>query len=195
MKMRKRWLWLLTALVIPVGYAGVAITGSLEPTDAPGSTMRTLEELQPAWSKKITDASKRFVTALGDSTGIKYAILDTETGLVWEASPNTTGRTWNEAVAYAYTKEVGGRKGWRLPTIEELASLVDTSVSGSPKLPSGHPFTNVQSGFYWSSTTSVNNTSVAWGVFFSNGDVNDNFAKSNAVYVWCVRGGHGYDAR
>ena len=194
MKMRKRWLWLLTALVIPVGYAGIAITGNLEPASAPGSTMRTLEELQPAWSKKITDASKRFVTAWGDSTGIKYAILDTETGLVWEASPDATARTWADAVAYAYAKEVGGRKGWRLPTVEELASLVDTSVSGSPKLPSGHPFTNVQSNFYWSSTTDVSTTSNAWVVNFSSGNVDGYFDKGYNGYVWCVRGGHGHDA-
>lgn len=190
MKMRKRWLWLLTALVIPVGYAGVAITGSLEPTSAPGSTMRTLEELQPSWSKKITDASKRFETVLDGA-----AVLDKETGLVWEKSPDTTTRTWTDAISYAYDKNVGGRKGWRLPTVEELASLVDTSVLGSPKLPSGHPFTNVQTFNYWSATTSViNDTSNAWGVHFDGGFVDD-FGKSGTHYVWCVRGGHGHDGQ
>src|SRR3990170_9161874 len=98
MKIRKRWLWLLAVLVVPVGYAGIAMTGNLEPTSAPGSTMRTLEELQPSWSKKITDASKRFETVLDGA-----AVLDKETGLVWEQSPdNTTTRTWAEAVNYAY---------------------------------------------------------------------------------------------
>lgn len=188
MKMRKRWLWLLVVLVVPVGYAGVAITGNLEPSGAPSSTMRTLEELQPAWSKKITDASKRFETVLDGA-----AVLDKETGLVWEKSPDTTARTWATAIPYAYNKNVGGRKGWRLPTIEELASLVDTSVSGSPKLPSGHPFTNVQSFDYWSSTTNVNDASNAWLVGFNFGFVYYN-GKGNDFYVWCVRGGHGHDA-
>jgi len=189
MKMRKRRLWLLTALVIPVGYAGVAISGNLEPSGAPGSTMRTLEELQPSWGKKITDASKRFETVLDGA-----AVLDKETGLVWEKSPDTTKRLWVDAISYAYIKEVGGRKGWRLPTVEELASLVDTSVSGSPKLPSGYPFTNVQSDDYWSSTTTVINTSLAWLVGIGNGGVGVD-DKSNGNYVWCVRGGHSYDAR
>lgn len=188
MKMRKRWLWLLAVLVVPVGYAGIAITGNLEPTGAPGSTMRTLEELQPSWGKKITDASKRFETVLDGP-----AVLDKETGLVWEKSPNTTARTWTSAISYAYGKEVGGRKGWRLPTVEELASLVDTSVSGDPKLPSGHPFTNVQSGYYWSSTTNVSSTSSAWDVHFGDGDVFYG-GKGGNNYVWCVRGGHGHDA-
>ena len=187
MKMRKRWLWLLTALVIPVGYAGIAITGNLEPSGAPGSTMRTLEELQPSWSKKITDASKRFETVLDGA-----AVLDKETGLVWEKSPDTTTRTWADAIVYAYQKTVGGRKGWRLPTVEELASLVDTTQM-NPALPSGHPFINVQSGIYWSSTTGVGSTSDAWYVDFYDGFVNGN-AKGYYHYVWCVRGGHGYDA-
>jgi len=188
MKMKgKRWLWLLTVLVIPIGYAGVAITGSLEPTSAPGSTMRTLEELQPSWGKKITNASERFEVVLGGA-----GVLDKETGLVWEQSPDTTTRTWSSAIAYAYNKNVGGRKGWRLPTVEELASLVDTTQL-NPTLPSGHPFTNVQSGYYWSSTTSVYSTSDAWFVHFNVGSV-DYYAKGNNYYVWCVRGGHGYDA-
>ena len=186
MKMRKRWL--LTALVIPVGYAGVAITGSLEPTSVPGSTMRTLEELQPAWSKKITDVSKRFELVLDSA-----AVLDKETGLVWEKSPDTTKRTWLTANFYAYDITVGGRDGWRLPTVEELKSLVDRTQS-NPALPSGHPFTNVQSGFYWSSTTSVDLTSDAFAVNFSSGDMG-NGGKSGSLYVWCVRGGHGYDGQ
>ena len=188
MKMRKRWLWLLAVLVVPVGYAAIAITGNLEPTSAPGSTMRTLEELQPSWGKKITDASKRFETVLDGA-----AVLDKETGLVWEKSPDTTTRTWVNAIIDVYTKEVGGRKGWRLPTVEELASLVDTTQS-NPALPSGHPFTNVQSNFYWSSTTFVNGPGYAWFVSFSNGSVGIDDGKGFDFYVWCVRGGHGHDA-
>jgi len=143
--------------------------------------------IPPAWYQKLA-ASDRFQLVLDDA-----AVLDKETGLVWEKSPDTTTRTWVNAILYAYQKEVGGRKGWRLPTIEELASLVDTSVSGSPKLPSGHPFTNVQSHVYWSSTTDVNNASYAWGVDFYDGFVGYD-GKSYNNYVWCVRGGHGHDA-
>ena len=42
---------------------------------------------------------------------------------------------------------VGGTKGWRLPSVAELASLVDPANS-NPALPTGHPFSNVQSPFY-----------------------------------------------
>ena len=126
-------------------------------------------------------------------TGFGCCALDRETELVWDNSPDTTQRDWFKACTQCYQRQVGGRKGWRLPTIEELASLVDTSVSGAPTLPTDHPFTNVQSGLYWSSTTIAGSTSLAWTVYFSNGDV---YAtdKSTDYYVWCVRGGYGHDA-
>ena len=119
------------------------------------------------------------------------AVLDKETGLVWKQSPSTSTVTWFAALL-CYSLEVGGRKGWRLPTIEELASLVDTSVAGSPKLPAGHPFSNVQSSVYWSATTEAGATSSAWIVFFDSGGVGVS-GKGNTNHVWCVRGGQGVD--
>ena len=98
---------------------------------------------------------------------------------------DTTARAWATAILYAYTKNVGGRKGWRLPTVEELASLVDPTQM-NPALPSGHPFINVQSGYYWSSTTNVNDSSYAWYVYFNDGNVYGD-DKSDYYYVWCVR--------
>ena len=185
MKMKgRRWLWLLAVLVVPVGYAGVAITGSLEPPASPRSTMKTLNQIPPTWSLKLGE--ERFELVLDNA-----AVLDKETGLVWEKSPDTTRSNWSEAISYAYIKNVGGRKGWRLPTVEELASLVDTTQS-DPSLPSGHPFTNVPSA-YWSSTTDVHGSSLAWAVGFYDGYVGTD-GKSTNYSVWCVRGGHGHDA-
>jgi len=120
------------------------------------------------------------------------AVLDRETGLVWEKSPDTTTMTWTAACTHCYGREVANRKGWRLPTIEELSSLVDNDNS-NPALPTGHPFSNVQSSSYWSSTTYVGNTSDAWGVGFATGVVGY-VGKGINFYVWCVRGGHGHDA-
>ena len=116
------------------------------------------------------------------------AVLDKETGLVWEKSPDATRRTWLDAIYYCYTKTVGGRKGWRLPTVEELASLIDTTQS-NPALPSGHPF-NVQTYGCWSSTEYVDapNGDSAWEVYMSNGYTRPSL-KGNGDFVWLVRGG------
>ncbi len=56
------------------------------------------------------------------------------------------------------TRTTGNRKGWRLPSVHELASLIDSNnLSGNPDLPPGHPFTNVQGEpeIYWSATTAA----------------------------------------
>jgi hypothetical protein len=143
--------------------------------------MKPLDKVQPTWSQKLP-ADKRFLLVLDGE-----AVLDRETGLVWEKSPDTATRNWEQALLYCYNKEVGGRKGWRLPTIEELASLVDTTQS-NPALPSGHPFVNVQSGLYWSSTEYAGNLLFAWYVDMGGGIVYGR-QKSYAYYVWPVRGG------
>ena len=121
------------------------------------------------------------------------AVLDKETGLVWEQSPDTTQRTWVDALSHCTQKTVGGRKGWRLPTIEELASLVDpNNPTGDPDLPLGHPF-NVQSNVYRSATTFAGDSSIAWSMRFDNGSVSSGFLKTDTLFVLCVRGGQGID--
>jgi len=147
--------------------------------------------IPPSWSQKL-DASKRFVLVLDNA-----AVLDKETGLVWEQSPATTPDLWYNAIFKCANALVGGRKGWHLPTVEQLASLVDTSVSGYPKLPAGHPFTGVPSTFvesgYWSATTAYD-TTYAWFVFFGSGGVGPGLKIDNNL-VWCVRGGQSNDGR
>jgi hypothetical protein len=138
----------------------------------------------PSWDQKL--ATNRFVILLNWSS---EAVLDRETGLVWERSPDTTQRDWQVAQFHCNDRSVGGRKGWRLPGVQELASLMDPVVSPGPKLPAGHPFLNVQSA-YWSATTSDSVATSAWFARFSDGDIFV-IGKSNQIYVWCVRGGQG----
>ena len=161
-----------------------ATAGQLEPSAPPGPTMKTLDEIPPTWSQKLP-AAQRFVEVL-DGAGV----LDKETGLVWEKSPDTNARTWTEAIYYCYNKTVGGRKGWRLPTVDELASLVDPTQT-DPALPSGHPFVNVQSGsylLYWSSTEYAGTPDSAWLVYMANGLVTIDY-EARYHYMWAVRGG------
>ena len=126
------------------------------------------------------------------------AVLDKETGLVWQREPANTAYTWDVALGYCHTElNLGGRKGWHLPTIEQLSSLVDTSSTGSVILPDGHPFINVQPVPYWSASTMMfeNNPHLAWRVYFSDGTVAPGVKShsNNNRSAWCVRGGQTYD--
>ncbi|MDM8544151.1 DUF1566 domain-containing protein [Desulfococcaceae bacterium HSG9] len=133
-------------------------------------------------------------------------VTDNMTGLIWLKNANVPAgtRNWQNALKDVDELNTSGtmnggtdagdtsnggthQADWRLPNPKELYSLVDLGQS-SPALPSGHPFTNVQSSAYWSSATRVSNTFYAWYVFMSYGRVNYG-PKVNSNYVWPVRGG------
>jgi hypothetical protein len=120
---------------------------------------------------------------------------DNLTGLMWPKNanlPNGT-RNWQGALGYIASINSGaglcGYTDWRLPNRKEISSLIDYSKF-EPALPSNHPFTNVQSYYYWSSTTFAYDTSRAWlisiweGPFFSGMSFG---VKASAFYVWPVR--------
>jgi hypothetical protein len=152
----------------------------------------------PSWDQTLP-ASTRFVVLSNFSN---QAVLDRETGLVWERSPDATQAPWPVALFICLNKNVGGRGGWKLPNIQELRSLVDPTKL-NPALPVGHPFTNLQSSsYYWSATTEVTDTLIgsvgnqarAMSLFTGSVD-NPSQAKTQLLYVWCVRGGPGSDAQ
>jgi hypothetical protein len=118
----------------------------------------------------------------GDGT-----VTDTITGLMWQKQDDGIIRTWADALTYCNNIALGGYTDWRLPNFNELRSLVDPD-SINPSLPSGHPFTNVKSNFYWSSTTDAGYTYDAWGVYFDDG-VGSHNHKGYSLYVRAVRGG------
>ncbi|MGH2359619.1 MAG: DUF1566 domain-containing protein [bacterium] len=143
-----------------------------------------------SWDQKITNASKRFNVL---SAFNNEAVLDKETGLVWEQSPATTLHMWDSVGFQCTSRTVGGRKGWRLPSVHELASLVDPA-NAEPSLPTGHPFTNVQfpDSNYWSATARADDPLRAWDVDFGFGDVEVD-TKTHTLHAWCVRGGMNAD--
>jgi len=102
--------------------------------------------------------------------------LDTKTNLEWSVE-NYDPMTWHEAIA-----KFDGSSDWRLPTIEELNTLVDYSIyEPSTEL------ADMISSFYWSSTTYAYGTDYAWFVSFYVGYDSD-YPKIGHNYVRAVRG-------
>ena len=151
----------------------------------------------PSWDQQLSVSTRFIVLANWKDTDFPSggaAVLDRETGLVWQRCP--IGSTnWSDGSCIGVN--TGGRMGWRRPTIQELASLVDRAQS-NPTLPSGHPFQNVQSSLgssYWSATNSASlGADFAWTVSFDVGSVNVSL-KSVQNFRWCVRGGQGAEAQ
>ena len=109
--------------------------------------------------------------------------------------------TWDEAVLLEGS-EFAGDKDWRLPTKDELLTLINcNTLNGSTSRPCKgkinrnnknlrpriyqKAFPNTMSSSYWSSKTNANH--LAWEVGFYNGD-SKNVLKSTKYYVRLVRG-------
>jgi hypothetical protein len=148
----------------------------------------------PSWDQKLACSAPancpRFVLL---SNWNSEAVLDRETGLVWQRQPWDGSRTFDSASSLCSLTRNGERQGWRLPAPHELQSLIDTTV-GNPNnqilaLPLGHPFLGVTIGPYWTGTTFVQDASVAYAIILVTGAALGTFNKADSARVWCVRGG------
>jgi len=189
---KSRWGWRVSALVLVGGLlalgTGTVVTQASEFEEANNNHQRNpfqqilhkLDKILDAikdgggqegnhtlrWDQALP-AAQRFVVlpAFNDA-----AVLDKNTGLVWEQAPEALIQDWSTATFNCLNKNVGGTRGWRLPSIPELASLIDPSVAApGPTLPAGHPFTGVRSTNYWSTSTLAVDPTSAWSVSFVSG--------------------------
>lgn len=131
-------------------------------------------------------------TADGDGT-----VTDELTGLVWlQDGDCLADRNWSQALDAAAGLADGAcgltdgsQPGdWRLPSVLELQSLIDYGEY-LPALPDGHPFVDLQSAHYWTSSTYAFPTFVAWYVNLGNGLVSGNDKGIVRYFVLPVRGG------
>ena len=96
----------------------------------------------------------------GDGT-----VTDLNTGLMWQKTPDFTRMTFDEALEYCDSLELGGYDDWRLASIKELYSL---AYFDGEIIPEGEsrPYINTDyfdfqydrllfAGQYWSSTVYV----------------------------------------
>lgn len=116
-------------------------------------------------------------------------VRDRLTGLAWarRADPDGEPVAWQEALdrVSAWNDEHGtAQLVWRLPTINELASLVDCDAH-SPALPAGHPFIGLQDG-YWSATTSFFECDWAWVLYLDKGACGVGHKPGRTFFLWPV---------
>jgi hypothetical protein len=191
--------WVLAAtisLLVIAAAAEIIRAGPLDPPGPPASTYKSLELIPGSWVLTLDATngdgqgcgSRRFACVLGGQ-----AVLDVETGLVWQRDGGTIASTWATAVSTCYGQYLGGKWGWRLPTFPELMSLA-SGVTAT--VTAGAPFTNVGAGgpggsLYWTSSVDQANAAQAWAV--SWGFAVLPFAKSGPAgatgKVLCVRAG------
>jgi hypothetical protein len=181
---------------------GVAMLGALA---FAGAALAEISEPGPYYSLPSWDqqfpASTRWVILSNWGTPPNAAVLDRETGLVWQQTPYTDTDDWYGALTDCQLlSTTGGRLGWRLPALEELLTLVDPNTgylfAGAP-FPSLPPPPGTGPSF-WTATTyaSVLTTLGAYQVGFpqlgqSPYRYANVYAKNVVAGYWCVRGYQG----
>jgi hypothetical protein len=119
--------------------------------------------VRAGFNPKFGDPSGYSLKDNGDGT-----VTDLVTGLMWkkEESPDLN---WEEALRYCQDLNFAGYNDWRLPTVREIATLIDLSFKDNCWHHKDF-FPNVKilpQGFYWASTTFGD--TLGWGVNFQFG--------------------------
>ncbi|UJB64669.1 DUF1566 domain-containing protein [Acidovorax sp. YS12] len=122
-------------------------------------------------------------TPIGDPLACTH---DNVTGLTWEAQAGSAMNTYTWDVAAANTAALCGQTDWRLPTLQELETLVDMGQGGSRIDPSYFPGTPAAA--YWTATPFAGDITKAWALDFATGAPRP-APRADALRVRLVRGG------
>lgn len=117
-------------------------------------------------------------------------IIDHLSGLLWHSSASLEEKpvSWQQALdSLAELNREDSNRNWRLPSINELESLIDASRF-DPALPAQHPFKDVQP-VYWSATTSLYEPDWAWALYMDKGAVGVGQKSFARFHVWAVSDG------
>ncbi|EIJ35707.1 DUF1566 domain-containing protein [Thiothrix nivea] len=123
-------------------------------------------------------------------------VTDTQTGLMWkrcsegqsgaDCSGNPAEYSWNAAMSkFGEGVSFAGYNDWRMPTIEELKTLVDKSQKPTINQTA---FPNTPSAWFWSASPVAYNGYGAWYVYFFDGH-DGYYGKVNGGSVRLVRSG------
>ena len=143
-------------------------------------------ETQQGVARSYTDNGNGTVS--DNSTGLMWQKCgDGQTGsdcsggsavhLAYDDGNGNLGSADLPAINYCKTLSLGGHADWRLPSVNELETLVDFGQQ-NPAINTTY-FPNTQSGSYWSSAAYQGNAGYAWIVYFTTAE--------SALTVWMVR--------
>ena len=201
-------------VLLAVLFAGVATAGELPDTGQTKCYNNSVEIPCPSEGEDFYGQDGNYVKQRSYTVLAGGKIVqDDVTGLMWEVKtddgsvhdrdntytwydPNPATNGGNAGTESAKdTKDFidaindanfGGYSDWRLPTIKELASIVNLGRY-NPSIDETF-FPNTKSSYYWSSSTNAYSAGSAWNVHFLYGGVQGNY-KDYSMYVRAVRGG------
>jgi len=129
-----------------------------------------------------------------DNTNV---VKDNNTGLQWARNANLFGAgSWSNAITNCTGLVYGGYSDWRLPNVNELASIMRwedsdpclPNTAGTGQWTANDPFINVQTHYWTSTVYPYLKTSSSMYVLMSAGKIYYNSRAWTVPYVWPVRG-------
>ncbi len=206
-------------------------TPSIEPEKQPRPVIAKVEPEKPILpiANKKPISEKQTTTLKGEKIKQYWVypngtVQDTQTHLMWKRCPEGLSgmdcsigeretATYYEALATYQDISYAGYNDWRLPTTQELHTLVYCSNGIKPEyiyIEDGYwstkdcsdgdkdyqkptinqqVFPNNSSDTYWSSSPYVNDTVRAWSVNFEYGNAFEHYKSSSKLFVRLVRAG------
>lgn len=87
----------------------------------------------------------------GDGT-----ISDIQTGLMWQKDGSAADKlNWRDAFQYCKKLNLGGYSDWRMPTLNELKTLINEQEENQHIMLNSQGFQNIRPENYWSATSSM----------------------------------------
>lgn len=152
----------------------------------PDADLELLAEYVKRWNVELSKIIQMddVVTKHGYIIHQNKTVTDPQTGLMWKRKCESKEYTYDEAVEkFKGNDEFAGYNDWRLPTIDELKTLL---LPDSPHIDT-EAFPNNPS-YVWSGSPNAGNAGNAWYVYFNHG-YSHYYYRFSSYGVRLVRGG------
>jgi hypothetical protein len=152
--------------------------------------IETVADDSNVW-KDVTTTGDGTTSSNCATTAAHCSFRDKITGLEWH-KPDTTGRTWQQALTFCHNLTYNGRTDWRLPVQKELMAAYHNGIAATAGATNWITLANMRVG-YWSSTSNgygpptlyypwANSLWIAYG-----GGGNSITKVSNTYRTMCIR--------
>jgi len=181
-------------IIVGTTIFGVAGTHILAPIPAPvlktGQTNCYLVGDDGHYEAGAAERTPRFRSMPTNINGKTHTVVkDRVTELMWlQDAMGTPYSTWANALNECATMSYAGYSDWRLPNVNELASLLDYGSYPLLVVDKGKPF-KAGGWYYWTSTTDPAATNFAYRVYVEDGTVDSTLKTYASHSFWPVRGG------
>lgn len=113
--------------------------------------------------------------------------FNNSTNLLWQIKDDGQKRRYSEAKSYCDDLVIGSYSNWRLPSVQDLKSILNYTSSNPAT--NKKIFLNTKSFAYWTETTTYGYKGHKWEVDFAYGNIFSEYT-SNQLFVRCVSGNY-----